>query len=153
MPVDLGKIYDKICAAFKQARSIAWQSITQGDLEYIPIPEDFVNYTVGQYFAVVVMPTVTPEHISSPALFKPHYDFELYLCQKGREGDLTKKRSALVNYVSEWAQYWANQHGYLLTLGPVITKVKELEKDHDLIAVVATGNISELTTIYGRFDE
>lgn len=147
--IDLAKVYDLITQAFHESDSeFEWgkNAVIQGTLENLPAPDKIKDFADGDYFALVDASTITPEKVGNSALFKPHYHYSIYLCHKGKVGDITKLRNDMVNKFSEgWFTFWRRQGNWKEDTDEIYTKVDEIESEFNIIAVQFVGTISQIT--------
>jgi hypothetical protein len=148
--IDLAKVYDLITQAFHMSdNEFHWgdNAVIQGSLENLPAPSKIAEFNDGDYFALVDASTVTPEKIGNSALFNAHYHYSMYLCHKGKVGNITKLRTDIANKFSEgWFTFWQEQGNWKEDNDNIFLKVDELESEFDIIAVQFVGTISQITT-------
>lgn len=151
---DIQRIEDLISQAFADS-DIDWKSVTQGTFENLPKPEEFDDYSDGDYFALQKITAMTPEYPSIAGAFKPIYNYRITLMVKGRSGDITQKRNTLIDFINDWTRFWERQNksGALLdTITQILPMIEEIEGSHDVVASAIEGQISHIVKMMRRID-
>lgn len=152
--IDIQRILDLTSQSFADS-DINWRSVTQGTFENLPKPEEFDDYSDGDYFALFKITSITPEYPSIAKAFKPIFNYRLTLMVQGRSGDITAKRNALIGFINDWTRYWERKGktGALMdTIDQILPMVEEIEEPYDVVAIAIEGHISHITSMTRRID-
>lgn len=156
--INLTEVYDLISQAFHETQDyFKWgdNAVIQGSLKNLPSIKDKVkSFSVGDYFALIDVSSITPEDAGSGGLFQPHYSYSVILCHVGKVGDITKLRNDMVNKFAEgWYKFWSNQYPYKENTDNIFDKVDEIEADFDLLCCQFDGTISHITRRGGAIND
>lgn len=140
--IDIQKIYDMLAECLKQFGAVA-KFTSEGGFDNIPPPEELKALADGDKFALIFIPNIVPEYTGGE-LWKPRIQYEICLVEKGRIGDIIKKRNTLLNYLANFNySFRAAKHGqpYKNTILNIFLENNKIEKDWDCIAIIFVGEV------------